>query len=134
MKTHKLVDIRLLKPIPSHRAGARLKRREAHAAKLVKMGVAEYIVKQEKAVIETKEEKFAPQETKIPEPQEAEMQQVPPAPAEPPVQMRDYSEVPVRLLADELINATDDELLNIVKTDERKTAVKLAREEIEKRG
>lgn len=137
MNTHPLVEIQLLKSIPNKRAGSKIVRRKELADKLVSMGIAKYVnkpaEKQDKTVIETKEEKHAPTESKVMT--SADMDAPPPEtePEESP-EPNDYSEVSVRKLADMIKDLSEDDLLNIVKTDERKTAVKLAEEEIRARG
>ena len=110
MKTHKLAKAKLLKAIPGHRRGQVITRRAEHIEKLISMGIAESIeVKQEKTPIETKEEKFAPSETK------------------------DFTDISLSKLAGKVKELSDDDLLNIVKTDYRKGAVALAQEELKKR-
>jgi hypothetical protein len=80
------------------------------ADSLLKTGKA-VEVKESKVAIVTKEEKFAPQETKAPP--------------------KDFSEVPVsQLLFDEL---SDDDLLGIIKTDNRISAVRAAKKELQRR-
>ena len=120
MNTHKLVEIKLLKPIPGHRIGIVIKRRQKHAANLVEKNIAEY-VKQEKTSIETKEEKFAPAETKVMSSTDIN-------------KVQDYSDVSVRELSGMIGDLSEDDLLNIVKNDIRVTARKIAEEEIGKRG
>jgi hypothetical protein len=112
MKTHKLMMIRLLKAIPGHRAGNVIARRTPHAQRLIEMKIAEpYVVKQEKKTIETKEEKFIP-ETK---------------------ELRDFSQTSIKNLGEIIGELSEDELLNIIKVDERVSAVRLAKREIARR-
>jgi len=111
MKTHKLAKAKLLKAIPGHRVGHVITRRAEHIDKLIQMGIAEPLeVKQEKTPIETKEEKFAPSETK------------------------DFTDISLSKLAGKVKELSDDDLLDIVKADYRKGAVALAQEELSRRG
>jgi hypothetical protein len=117
MKTHKLAKAKLLKPIQGHRPGQIITRRAEHIDNLIKLGIAEAIepeVKEEKTPIETKEEKFAPKETK----------------AEP----KDFTSISIPKLREMAASLSDDDLLDIVKADFRKGAVALAQEELQKRG
>jgi len=84
---------------------------------LLKTGKAE-VVKEEKSVPETKEEKFKP-ETKSAIFKSTDMAPV-----------RDFSEVPISKLRTEIFKMTDEELQNIVDSDNRISAVKLARNEL----
>jgi hypothetical protein len=72
------------------------------------------IVKQEKRVIETKEEKFEP-ETKVPIEEYGE----------------GYTAVPISKL--DVGSMTDEELQSIVDNDDRVTAVKMAKKELDNR-
>jgi len=116
MKTHKLARARLLKAIQGHRPGQIILRRSEHIDKLVKMGIAEAIdvqrepiKKEEKTPVETKEEKFAPAETK------------------------DFSHISLKQLREKIITLPDETLLAIIKDDYRKGAVSMAEEEIRRR-
>lgn len=67
-------------------------------------------IKEEKCIYETKEEKFST-----------------------PVETKNYAETSLKKLSEIINTLTDDELLHIIKSDERKGAVKLATEEIKRR-
>jgi hypothetical protein len=120
MKTHKLMMIRLLKAIPGYRAGNVVARRIPHAERLIEMKIAEpYVVKQEKRTIQTKEEKF------IPETKEYNGIKAPP--------VKDFSQTSIKNLGEIIGDLSEDELLNIIKVDERVSAVRLAKREIARR-
>jgi len=72
------------------------------------------VVKQEKKVIETKQEKFEP-ETKVPIEEYGE----------------GYTAVPISKL--DVGSMTDEELQNIIDNDDRVTAVKIAKKELDSR-
>jgi len=76
--------------------------------------------KEAKVVPVTKEEKHSPEVTKG----NNGFKSV-------PIPLKDYSGIAVKKI--DFTDATDEDLLNVIKTDERKTAVKLATEEIGKR-
>jgi hypothetical protein len=110
MKTHKLAKAKLLTAIQGYRPGQIIQRRAEHINNLIKLGIAEPLeVKEEKAIIETKEEKHAPSETK------------------------DFTDISLSKLAGKVKELSDDDLLDIVKADYRKGAVALAQEELRKR-
>jgi hypothetical protein len=111
---HPLTKVRLLRAMPGHRIGDIVTVRGKKAEYLIRHGHAE-ILKEEKITLVTKEEKFIP-ETK-----------------EEPL-VKDFSATPVRQLGEIISDLSDDDLLNIVKSDERKTAVRLASDELKRRG
>jgi len=102
--------IKILKDVQSYEIGKNYRVHGSFANSLIKRGKAEEllpIVKEEKKVIETKEEKHAPAETK--------------------------ELLPIKKLAEVISGYTDDQLLEIIKSDERITAKRMATEEIKKR-
>lgn len=104
--------VKIIKPLQSYNVGDVVRLSPHFAHKVIARGQAVQVEnKQEKAVYETKEEKHAPTEDKN--------------------AAKDYTDVPLSKL--DVSKLTDDELLLIIKKDIRKTAVRLAQEEIKKR-
>jgi len=104
--------ITILKPVQSYEIGKNYRVHGSFANSLIKRGKAEEVLpkvdpKEEKKVIETKEEKHAPAETK--------------------------EVLPIKKLVEVISGYTDDQLLEIIKSDERVTAKRMATEEIKKR-
>lgn len=111
--SHPLTKVRLLKPITGHRKNEIVYLRGKKAEYVLNMGIGEIVtevkeIKEEKVQIETKEEKFVP-ETK------------------------EDKVFPIRELTEAIKTMTDDELLDIVKKDERVSARRLAEAEIKRR-
>jgi len=104
---HPLTKIKLLKPHQGQKAGAVILRRGRKAEWLVANRIG---IKEEKAVIETKEEKFISETKEIEKPQ-----------------------LSVRQLSEKVGSMTEDELLEIVKSDERVSARRVAEAEIKRR-
>lgn len=105
---HPLEKVRLLKPHQGQKAGTVILARGKKAEWLVANRIG---IKEEKAVIETKEEKFIP-ETKTAE---------------------EKPQLSVRQLSEAVASMTEDELLEIVKSDERVSARRVAEAEIKRR-
>ena len=91
------------------------------ADSLLKKGEA-VEVKEEKVNLETKEEKFAPEVTKSDYPHISS------------AAVKDFSTIYIKDLEIAVMTATDDQLLKIVKRDKRKSAVRIAEDEIRRRG
>lgn len=112
--SHPLTKVRLLKAMPPHKAKEIVYLRGKKAEYILKMGIGEVVqeevkeVKEEKVQIETKEEKFVP-ETK------------------------EEKVFPIRELTEAVKTMNDDELLDIIKKDERISARRLAEAEIRRR-
>jgi len=111
--------VRIIKDVQSYKKGKIYRIHKSFADNLILRGKAE-AVKEEKVSITTKEEKHSPEVTKG----NNGFKSV-------PIPLKDYSGIAVKKI--DFTDATDEDLLNVIKTDERKTAVKLATEEIGKR-
>jgi len=103
---HPLTKIKLLKPHQGQKAGTVIFARGKKAERLIANRIG---VKEEKAVVETKEEKFI-LETKDEKPQ-----------------------LSVRQLNEAAGSMTEEELLKIIKSDERVSARRVAEAEIKRR-
>jgi len=108
--------IKFLKPVQSYDVGSTHRISSHFADKLIARGqaveVKDIVAKEEKHTYETKEEKFTP--------------------FYPTKEKKDFSITAVSKI--DFTSLTDEELLDIIKNDQRKTAIRLAQEEIRKRG
>lgn len=108
--------VKIIKDVQSYENGNCYRIHESFANTLIRLGKAEE-VKEEKTVIETKEEKHAPAETKEVKPEKKEEEQL-----------------SIKKLSDVISTYSEDELLSIIKNDIRVSAKRLAEGELRKRG
>ena len=106
--------VKILKPVQSYEVGKVYRLQGSFMNSLVKRGKAEEVIpekKEEKKVIETKEEKFT----------------------EKTIETKDFSAISITKLKDAVKDYTLEDLADLLK-DKRISAIKLAQEEIKKRG
>lgn len=102
--------VKILRDVQSYENGKIYRIHESFANSLIKRGKAEEVLqKEEKKVIETKEEKHAPEETKKEE------------------------TLSIKKLSEVISGYSDQQLNDIIEKDTRSTAVKMARAEFAKR-